>query len=277
MTPYRGALYRRRGRGGGRDGGRGGYGAPGGHSGADNSTTCFDEFNRLEERMLSAVSQQIQTIQPKRMDNLREAIGKVCDQLMLSYGINKEERGQLWIEKVLQLYQITNLNHGLMLVGTSGSGKTMAWKVLLKALERLEKAEGVAHVIDAKAMSKDSLYGILDANTQADKRQWIIFDGDVDAEWTENLDSVLDDNKLLTLPNGERLSIPPNVRIIFEVSDLKFAPPAIVSRCGIVWFAKEVVTRDMLCENYLSRLRTLRLDSDSQHTVEEILDMAQNS
>ena len=29
------------------------------------------------------------------------------------------------MEKVLQLYQITNLNHGLMLVGASGSGKTM--------------------------------------------------------------------------------------------------------------------------------------------------------
>ena len=45
------------------------------------------------------------------------------------------------------------------------------------------------------------------------KRQWIIFDGDVDPEWVENLNSVLDDSKLLTLPNGERLAIPPNVSI----------------------------------------------------------------
>ncbi|KAI6221986.1 Dynein heavy chain, cytoplasmic [Aphelenchoides besseyi] len=213
---------------------------------------------------------------PKENTALRTELAKVCDKLYLSYSDVAGQNGYQWMEKVLQLYQITNLNHGLMLVGSSGCGKTTAWKVLLKALENLEQKEGVAHVIDAKAMSKDSLYGVLDPNTrewtdglfthiirkvidnvrgEADKRQWIIFDGDVDPEWVENLNSVLDDNKLLTLPNGERLSIPPNIRIIFEVSDLKYATLATVSRCGMVWFSEEVVTTDMLCENYLAQLR----------------------
>lgn len=51
---------------------------------------------------------------------------------------------------MLQLYQIAQIHHGLMMVGPSGSGKSTAWRVLLKALERLEGVEGVAHVIDPK-------------------------------------------------------------------------------------------------------------------------------
>ncbi|VDO10427.1 unnamed protein product [Brugia timori] len=236
--------------------------------------------------LLSDVFPSIQ-FKPSQMDGLRSEIAKVCDQLLLCQSPIPGELGSAWLEKVLQLYQITNLNHGLMLVGASGSGKTTAWKVLLKALERLEGVEGVAYVIDAKAMSKDALYGVLDPNTrewtdglfthiirriidnvrgETSKRQWIIFDGDVDPEWVENLNSVLDDNKLLTLPNGERLGIPPNVRIIFEVADLKYATLATVSRCGMVWFGEEMITCEMLFDNFLKRLRNIRLDIE--HSVD---------
>ena len=90
---------------------------------------------------------------------------------------------------------------------------------------------------------------------EINKRQWIIFDGDVDPEWVENLNSVLDDNKLLTLPNGERLSIPPNVRIMFEVHTLKYATLATVSRCGMVWFSEDILTTEMVMANYLTKLR----------------------
>ncbi|SJL06320.1 related to Cytoplasmic dynein 1 heavy chain 1 [Armillaria ostoyae] len=213
---------------------------------------------------------------PVDLDALREQILKVCFERRLV-------DGDLWVSKILQLYQIQKIQHGLMMVGPSGSGKTNAWQVLLAALERLDGIEGVSYVIDPKAMHKDTLYGTLDATTrewndglfthilrkivddvrgESGKRHWIIFDGDVDPEWVENLNSVLDDNKLLTLPNGERLNLPPNVRIMFEVEHLKYATLATVSRCGMIWFSGDVVEPSMVYRHYLTTLSSVALDAD---------------
>ncbi len=180
-----------------------------------------------------------------------------------------------FIEKVLQLYQILNLHHGVMMVGPTGVGKSAAWKILLESLERIDGIKGESYIVDPKAINKDDLYGRLDSTTaewtdgvftlilrriidnvrgESSRRHWIIFDGDVDPEWAENLNSVLDDNKLLTLPSGERLSIPPNVRIMFEVETLKHATLATVSRCGMVWFSEETVNLNMIYHHYLCRL-----------------------
>jgi dynein heavy chain 1 len=116
--------------------------------------------------------------------------------------------GDAWVDKVVQLCQIQNISHGLMMVGPSGVGKTQAWQVLLAALERLDGTEGVSYVIDPKAIDKEALYGTLDPTTrewndglfthilrkivdnvrgETTKRHWIVFDGDVDPEWVENL------------------------------------------------------------------------------------------
>lgn len=204
-----------------------------------------------------------------REPELRENIVKVAKMMLL-------QPEESFIEKVLQLYQIQRLHHGLMMVGPSGCGKSKAWQVLINALERTDKIKGESYVIDPKAITKDELYGRLDNTTlewtdgiftgvlrkitenqrgESSRRHWIIFDGDVDPEWAENLNSVLDDNKLLTLSNGERIQIPPNVRIMFEVETLKYATLATVSRCGMVWFSEEVISPRMIFNHYLMRLK----------------------
>ena len=42
----------------------------------------------------------------------------------------------------------------------------------------------------------------------------------------ESMNSVMDDNRLLTLPSNERIRLLPHMKLIFEIRDLKYATPA---------------------------------------------------
>lgn len=122
-----------------------------------------------------------------------------------------------FIEKVMQIYEMLLVRHGLMIVGDSMGGKTTAYQILAETLKELRKEKGVAsdeqgvsyRIINPKAISMGQLYGSFDpashewtdgvlANTFREmvytgslERQWIVFDGPVDAVWIENLNTVL--------------------------------------------------------------------------------------
>uniref|UniRef100_A0A670KBP0 Dynein axonemal heavy chain 10 n=1 Tax=Podarcis muralis TaxID=64176 RepID=A0A670KBP0_PODMU len=157
------------------------------------------------------------------------------------------------VDKVVQMYETMLTRHTTMVVGPTGGGKSVVINTLCQAQTKLSLVTKL-YTLNPKAMSVIELYGILDPTTRdwtdgvlsnifreinkpTDKkeRRYILFDGDVDALWVENMNSVMDDNKLLTLANGERIRLQAHCALLFEVGDLQYASPATVSRCGMVF------------------------------------------
>ncbi|KAM9219274.1 dynein axonemal heavy chain 10 [Leptosomus discolor] len=157
------------------------------------------------------------------------------------------------VDKVVQMYETMLTRHSTMVVGPTGGGKSVVINTLCQAQNKLGLLTKL-YTLNPKAMSVIELYGILDPTTRdwadgvltnifrdinrpTDKkeRRYILFDGDVDALWVENMNSVMDDNKLLTLANGERIRLQSHCALLFEVGDLQYASPATVSRCGVVF------------------------------------------
>jgi hypothetical protein len=174
------------------------------------------------------------------------------------------------IKKILQLYEALNQRMGVVIVGPSGCGKSVMLSVLREAHKRMGK-EIVQHVMNPKALAREKLLGHMDHDTRlwsdgvltasaravqasaAGVHSWIICDGDVDPEWIESLNSVLDDNHLLTMPNGERIKFGENVNFIFETHDLQFASPATVSRMGMIFLSEEDIDVKSLVTSWITR------------------------
>ncbi|KAG5457288.1 MAG: dynein heavy chain, N-terminal region 2-domain-containing protein, partial [Olpidium bornovanus] len=166
-----------------------------------------------------------------------------------------------YVDRIIQLYDTMKVRHGVMLVGPTGGGKTTAYEILSESLTALKETAATnqdfqrvkTYVLNPKCITMAELYGEFNlatmewkdgiigsvvrqqvSETTADEK-WTVCDGPVDALWIENMNTVLDDNKLLCLANGERIKMNSTMHMVFEVADLAVASPATVSRCGMVY------------------------------------------
>lgn len=186
---------------------------------------------------------------------LSDAIGTYLD----THGYNEDgEVFSFQVDKALQIYETQTVRHTTQVVGPTGGGKTLVVDALAWARGPSQGVTVKQFIINPKAQPLHELYGFMDPETrdwtdgvlsrifrelnqplpvtrEGKEMRWLIYDGDVDALWVENMNSVMDDNRLLTLPNGERIRLQPHCCQLIEVFDLQYASPATVSRCGMVW------------------------------------------
>jgi dynein heavy chain len=157
-----------------------------------------------------------------------------------------------FILKVVQLQELFEVRHSVFIVGNAGTGKSQIWKGLSRTYYN-QKKKPMTVDLNPKAVTNDELFGIINpttrewkdglfsvimrdlANMTSDGPKWIVLDGDIDPMWIESLNTVMDDNKVLTLASNERIPLTPSMRLLFEISHLRTATPATVSRAGILY------------------------------------------
>ncbi|KAJ8793741.1 hypothetical protein J1605_003552 [Eschrichtius robustus] len=159
-----------------------------------------------------------------------------------------------FVLKVVQLEELLAVRHSVFVVGSAGTGKSQVLRSLHKTYQ-IMKRRPVWTDLNPKAVTSDELFGIINpatrewkdglfssvmrelSNITHDGPKWILLDGDIDPMWIESLNTVMDDNKVLTLASNERIPLNPTMRLLFEISHLRTATPATVSRAGILYIS----------------------------------------
>eukprot|EP00891_Asterochloris_glomerata_P002883 jgi/Astpho2/2883/Aster-01037 len=173
--------------------------------------------------------------------------------------------------KISQLREIFVVRWSVFLLGPAGCGKSAIWKTLMRAQQNFGE-KTMFKPINPKAVTRNELYGFLHpstrewkeglmsviyrdmSNNKTNKHQWIVLDGDIDAEWIESMNTVMDDNKMLTLASNERIPLSASMRLLLEINHMNHCSPATVSRGGVIYVNADDVGWKPAVDSWIEKL-----------------------
>eukprot|EP00397_Hematodinium_sp_SG-2012_P006618 GEMP01006652.1.p1 GENE.GEMP01006652.1~~GEMP01006652.1.p1 ORF type:complete len:1174 (-),score=222.72 GEMP01006652.1:270-3284(-) len=204
---------------------------------------------------------------------------KTCSDVIKKRGLQADPG---FVGKVAGLLDILFVRHCCFIIGPSGCSKTETWTSPLEAVKSIAP-EGLWEQVSPKAITSDELYGIMSKTKDwtggaiavimrnmknklavyapHHQHQWIVSDGDIDAMWIESMNTVMDDNKVLTLVSNERIPFTGTMRMPLETQHIDQASPATVSRGGALFINETGVGWKPFMESWHEQM-----DLDAQST-----------
>lgn len=187
------------------------------------------------------------------------------------------------IAKALHVHESTTVRHGSILLGPTCSGKTAACSILMKALSSRGDHCRTMYM-NPLVLTPELMFGFFDTKNgewndgafsaiwrksmrNKNMHTWIVMDGPINTRWMEHLNTVLDETKMLTIANGDRMPLAEGNKVIFEVDSLRHASPSTVMRTGLVNFPPNLISIPGLIKAWLKKRRP-----DEAHWLGPLLD-----
>lgn len=201
-------------------------------------------------------------------EQMRRAVAQLNDESSLEFvSVGGQE------QKIIELHEVMSVSRATIVLGATGSGKSAIVDQMIRA-RNVITAEGGKFTrcvtLNPKECDLSQLFGYYEQDTKlwhdglfssifrdvnqvkagdaakgnrngvrerAEHTEEVIIrcDGDMDESWVETLNTVLDNNRMLILGNGERLYLNSNCSLLFEATHLRNVTPATVARCGLVF------------------------------------------